>query len=189
MALSLAGVHKLWESNGEVRSHFRSSGRLFKGPQPGEVEPSCVVATAALNKHALMPLVQRVGQTPSKKIFSIGMVEAEFLGKATGGSGEFIYTGYLIFASMLFQCLVFHLPLDNIQARLKQLHGLVFPNITVPKNALKKDAWIAKSFVVLVKRKITRAAQSRSDDFNELMRALHPDCPNPFNDWNPYSWG
>ena len=53
---------------------------------------------------------------------------------------------------------------------------MVNPNQEIDKTCLKKDSWLAKGMVVLVKRKVQRKVRSRSAGFRELMAILAEAC-------------
>ena len=74
-------------------------------------------------------------------------------------------------------CLIDRARTQYISMRLKSLFKLVFPNLTWDKANIKKDAWLLKSFAVLVKRKSSRKVTSRSKAFNDLMKLLRVFCP------------
>ena len=56
--------------------------------------------------------------------------------------------------------------------RLRTLHTMLLPNVTIDSSGIKKDAWIAKSFGSFVKKKKSRGHRSRVEAFNGLMDAL-----------------
>eukprot|EP00438_Fugacium_kawagutii_P033631 Skav229854 [mRNA] locus=scaffold148:43662:45672:+ [translate_table: standard] len=58
--------------------------------------------------------------------------------------------------------------------RIGALH-LLMNQQNADRNQMKKDAWVAKKFCVLIKRKIQRGQQPRDPDFRELMRADQQD--------------
>jgi hypothetical protein len=56
--------------------------------------------------------------------------------------------------------------------RIQKFHALVHPSLVADKVALKKDAWMAKGFCVLLKRKLSRQTKSRTEGFRRLMNLL-----------------
>ena len=74
--MDLDGVAAAWEQTRAVRAQFRSKHRIFTDGQDG-CDPKMLVATAAMNKEALLPLVRAMGRTRS--LFKIADVEAESL--------------------------------------------------------------------------------------------------------------
>lgn len=52
----------------------------------------------------------------------------------------------------------------------------LFESLSVPvdKNRLSLDAWVAKKFMVFIKRKLHRGQLPRSDEFRALMAAVFP---------------
>lgn len=60
---------------------------------------------------------------------------------------------------------------------------MVFPHNEIVKEDVKKDAWLARSFAVLVKRKLHKGLSSRNRDFNELLDLLRD---TPVDTWNVY---
>ena len=57
----------------------------------------------------------------------------------------------------------------DMAPRIKELHQLVAPNQVVNKQDVKKDAWLAKGMLVLVKRKLSRGVKPRGQAFRELL--------------------
>ena len=56
--------------------------------------------------------------------------------------------------------------------RISELHRLMNGNKPVDKNSLKKDAWLCKSFCVLVRRKLIKRKWSMDVMFNKLLKTL-----------------
>ena len=59
-----------------------------------------------------------------------------------------------------------HLRLTNLSENMK---------VHVDKKQINIDAWIAKKFLVLLKRKLTRGQIPRKRGFRQLMAAVFPD--------------
>ena len=53
---------------------------------------------------------------------------------------------------------------------------MMLPNTPICAADIKKDAWLSKSFLVLIKRKVRLGKVSRNAAFNELMNALESDA-------------
>ena len=57
-------------------------------------------------------------------------------------------------------------------ARIVRLHTLLIPGRVPEKLDVKKDAWLCKGFVVLVKRKKSRGHKARNPAFQRLLNLL-----------------
>ena len=53
--------------------------------------------------------------------------------------------------------------------RIQKLHEIVSPGLLPSKVEIKKDAWICKGMIVLIKRKVARGNKSRNMAFQKLM--------------------
>ena len=47
--------------------------------------------------------------------------------------------------------------------------------ISLPKKSIQLDAWVAKKFMVLLKRKLQRGQVPRTGKFRQLMGAVFPE--------------
>ena len=62
--------------------------------------------------------------------------------------------------------------LNLYSLRISQLHTVL--NRSPNRKQLKRDAWVAKKFCVLIKRKLQRGQVPRVRAFRELMAAVFP---------------
>ena len=60
-----------------------------------------------------------------------------------------------------------------LKLRIRNLHSVVLgPTVQAPKKEVKKDAWLCKSFAVLLKRKKRMGLRSSNRDFQYLLNLL-----------------
>ncbi|CAE7501865.1 unnamed protein product [Symbiodinium sp. CCMP2592] len=171
--VSLTAVHKEWDGCEGVRAYYRNNRRLFRGYEEGCCDPKCVVATAALNKLVLIPLLKRMAASVGRQLYTIKMLETERLAMhfLLFPLNLYIYKFSIIVGTSINTCKT------NSYIRMKALHKLIFPNHEIVKADVKKDAWLARSFAVLVKRKLQRGKKSGNPDFNELLDILRGGPP------------
>ena len=67
-----------------------------------------------------------------------------------------------------------YIPLPSLDLRICKLHRIVFgKDAAIPKKEVKKDAWTAKTFCVLLKRKVRKGHKSKNAAFQRLLNVLN----------------
>ena len=168
----LDGIAEEWDSCEEVRDRMREKRRLFV-KEDGMDQPKPTVACAQLNFHVLKPLVLRLEESPGVVgMHGVPQLQQQSLAASFGSAFNFIaFTKQVLVvfgASMAPTPTVLVNPTGNhVALRIQNLY-LKF-KIPIFKTELKKDAKLAKGFMVLVKRKLQRLQICRSVLFRQLL--------------------
>ena len=175
--LTLDGLAKEWEAMESVRKIMRGNRRLFVSCAGGtNFDPACHVKEAAVNEEVLTPLLKYRDLDGTTQLFRIKQVEEQRPGECWS-YGIFQYKPPN--TKLVLKCWFRFIIGVNVvccskynHIRIQRLHLLLRPGHTPEKLDVKKDAWLAKGFVVLVKRKRSRGHKARIPAFQRLLDIL-----------------